>query len=109
MLVSTCSDIENELRRVYTETGIRPSVVLVSLKTLSRLRHEMIAGARHMEQPSLGIGFSQMVYHSTIGRVEIFPDKEVPDDVFWAGQGSYNDYWARKILLGDNSDDSIDR
>lgn len=109
MSVSIYSEIENELRRAYTETGVRPSVVFVSLRTLSSLRHEMITGSRHSERPTLGYGFEQMVYMSTLGPVDIVPSKEVPDDVFWAGTGSYNDYWARRILLGDTSVDFTDR
>lgn len=108
MSVSIYSEIENELRRVYTETGVYSPVVFVSLKTLSRLRHEMIMG-RRAGRPTLGYGFEQMVYMSTLGPVDIVPSKEVPDDVFWAGTGSYNDYWARRILLGDTSGDFTDR
>jgi hypothetical protein len=108
MSASISKLVFDEIERVYVETGVYPLRAYVSIDTFCDLK--LITARQSFDFYSSGFqGMHQLAFHGAWGRVYVEPSSDVPDGVCWAGPGRYSDYWARRILLGDDDVDLSDR
>ena len=107
MSVLTCEQITVEINRAYAVTGMCPPFLYLNILDFAEFRKAQASRYASWSAPALG--FEQMIFKTDLGNTVFQLDPSFPRGQIWAGPGTIADYYARKILLGDDSDDFNNR